>query len=64
MEFVQKLTPVYRTVFSLSVIDGYSHTEIASLLGVTESAVRANLAKARAKLQDWITAYLSRQSTI
>jgi RNA polymerase sigma-70 factor (ECF subfamily) len=64
MEFVQKLTPVYRTVFSLSVIDGYSHTEIASLLGVTESAVRANLVKARAKLQEWIQAYLSRQSKI
>lgn len=64
MEFVQKLTPVYRTVFSLSVVDGYSHAEIASLLGVTESAVRANLAKARAKLQEWITAYLSRQSKI
>ncbi|GAB3521660.1 RNA polymerase sigma factor [Emticicia fontis] len=64
MEFVQKLTPVYRAVFSLSVIDGYSHTEIASLLSVTESAVRANLAKARAKLQEWITAYLSRQSKI
>lgn len=64
MEFVQKLTPVYRTVFSLSVIDGYSHTEIADLLGVTESAVRANLVKARGKLQEWITVYLSRQSKI
>jgi RNA polymerase sigma-70 factor (ECF subfamily) len=64
MDFVQKLSPVYRTVFSLSVIDGYSHTEIAGLLGVTESAVRANLVKARAKLQEWITAYLSRQSKI
>ncbi|MBA4849232.1 RNA polymerase sigma factor [Emticicia sp. BO119] len=64
MEFVQKLTPVYRTVFSLSVVDGYSHTEIATMLGVTESAVRANLVKARAKLQEWIQAYLSRQSKI
>lgn len=62
MEFVQKLSPVYRTVFSLSVIDGYSHTEIADLLGVTESAVRANLVKARGKLQEWINAYLLRQS--
>lgn len=64
MDFVQKLTPVYRTVFSLSVIEGYPHAEIATLLGVTESAVRANLAKARAKLQEWIQAYLTRQSKI
>lgn len=64
MDFVQKLSPVYRTVFSLSIVDGYSHQEIAGMLGVTESAVRANLAKARVKLQDWINEYLSRLSKI
>jgi RNA polymerase sigma-70 factor (ECF subfamily) len=64
MDFVQKLSPVYRTVFSLAVVDGYSHTEIAGMLGVTESAVRANLSKARAKLQEWINEYLTRLSKI
>lgn len=49
---VQSLSPAYRLVFSLSVIDGYSHEEIASQLQITESAVRANLAKAKAKLRE------------
>lgn len=61
MAFVQRLSPAYRIVFSMSVVDGYSHTEIATSLECTESAVRANLAKARAKLKQWITEYLERQ---
>ena len=61
MAFVQRLSPAYRVVFSMSVVDGYSHTEIAASLECTESAVRANLAKARAKLKQWITEYLERQ---
>lgn len=49
---VQKLTPAYRTVFNLYVIEGYSHKEIADQLQITESTSRSNLVKARSKLQD------------
>lgn len=52
---VQKLTPAYRTVFNLYVVEGYSHKEIAALLEVTESTSRSNLVKARAKLQEMLT---------
>lgn len=48
---VQKLTPAYRTVFNLYVIEGYSHREIGEKLGITESTSRSNLVKARGKLQ-------------
>jgi RNA polymerase sigma-70 factor, ECF subfamily len=61
LDFVRKLSPVYRTVFSLAVIDGYSSPEISEMLGVTESAVRANLSKAKGRLQVWINDYLKRQ---
>lgn len=64
MAFIQKLSPVYRTIFSLFAIDGYSYAEIAENLGITESGVRANMFKARAKLQEWISDYLARQSKI
>lgn len=64
MAFIQRLSPVYRTVFSLSVIDGYSSIEISQMLGVTEGAVRSNIFKARTKLQEWISDYLARQSKI
>ncbi len=59
MELVQKLPPSYRTVFSLYVIDGYSHAEIAAMLQVNEGTCRSNLAKARLKLQQWIKNYAS-----
>ena len=52
LSMVQGLSPAYRLVFSLSVIDGFSHEEIANQLQITESAVRANLAKAKAKLRE------------
>jgi len=48
---VQKLSPAYRTVFNLYVIEGFSHKEIGGQLGITESTSRSNLVKARIKLK-------------
>lgn len=48
---VQELSPAYRVVFNLFVVEGYSHREIAEQLGITESTSRSNLVKARSKLQ-------------
>ncbi|MBI4931370.1 MAG: sigma-70 family RNA polymerase sigma factor [Bacteroidetes bacterium] len=51
MEAVQKLSPVYRTVFSMYVIDGYSHKEIAAQLGINEGTSKSNLSKAKTNLK-------------
>lgn len=51
---IKQLSPTYRTVFNLFVIEGYSHKEIADQLGITESTSRSNLAKARINLQKLI----------
>lgn len=48
---ITQLTPAYRAVFNLYVIEGYSHREISEQLGITESTSRSNLVKARLKLQ-------------
>jgi RNA polymerase sigma-70 factor (ECF subfamily) len=48
---LQQLTPTYRSVFNLYVLEGYSHKEIAKILSITESTCRSNLVKARQKLQ-------------
>jgi RNA polymerase sigma factor (sigma-70 family) len=48
---VQNLSPAYRAVFNLYVLEGYSHKEIADLLDITESTSRSNLVKARLKLK-------------
>ncbi len=52
LKCIQLLTPAYRSVFNLYVLEGYSHKEIGELLGITESTSRSNLVKARAKLKE------------
>jgi len=51
---VQALSPAYRAVFNLYVIEGFSHKEIAKQLGITESTSRSNLVKARLKLKGFL----------
>ncbi len=52
INLLQHLSPAYRSVFNLYVIEGYSHIELANLLGISESTSRSNLVKARTKLRD------------
>ncbi|PWJ56989.1 RNA polymerase sigma-70 factor (ECF subfamily) [Dyadobacter jejuensis] len=52
---IQRLTPSYRAVFSLFVIDGYSHEEIAEQLGTTVGASKSNLSRAREKLREMLS---------
>lgn len=59
MEAVQQLSPAYRTVFNMFVIENFSHKEIAEKLGITEGTSKSNLAKAKMNLK----AILSKQFT-
>jgi RNA polymerase sigma factor (sigma-70 family) len=54
LEMVNQLSPAYRTVFNLYVVEGYNHNEIGELLGISEGTSKSNLAKARARLQEKI----------
>lgn len=54
MKAVQQLPPIYRAVFNMFAIEGYSHREIAEHLGITESTSRSNLVKARTKLKEML----------
>jgi RNA polymerase sigma factor (sigma-70 family) len=54
LELVNRLTPAYRAVFNLYVVEGYSHNEIGEILGISDGTSKSNLAKARARLQDMI----------
>ena len=51
MEAIQQLSPAYRTVFNLYVLEDYSHKEISEMLGISEGTSKSNLAKARMNLQ-------------
>lgn len=54
LSYVQRLPPAYRIVFSLYAIDGYSHDEIAQIMGISAGTSRSNLHKARQKLQQML----------
>ena len=51
IELVQELSPGYRSVFNMYVIEGYSHKEIGDLLGISEGTSKSQLARAKAILQ-------------
>lgn len=48
---VQQLSPAYRTVFNLYVMENFSHKEIAEQLNISEGTSKSNLAKARYQLK-------------
>lgn len=48
--FVLELPPAYKTVFTLYVLDGYKHVEIAEMLDITVSTSKSNLSRAKAIL--------------
>lgn len=51
MEAVQQLTPAYKTVFNMYVVDGYTHKEISEQLGINEGTSKSNFSKAKANLK-------------
>jgi RNA polymerase sigma-70 factor (ECF subfamily) len=51
MEAIQNLSPAYRAVFNLYVMEEYTHKEIAEILGISEGTSKSNLAKAKMNLQ-------------
>lgn len=61
LKMIQDLPTGYRIVFNLYAIEGYSHKEIASQLGISENTSKSQLSRARVYLQkmlaenDWIT---------
>lgn len=54
LTIIQQLPPAYRIIFNLYAIDGYSHEEIAEMVGISASTSRSNLHKARQKLQQML----------
>ncbi|NRB63416.1 MAG: sigma-70 family RNA polymerase sigma factor [Saprospiraceae bacterium] len=51
MRLIAALPEGYKLVFNLYAIEGYSHKEIAEMLGIQESTSRSQLVKARKMLQ-------------
>jgi len=53
-ELISQLPEATRIVFTMFVVDGFSHKEIADVLGFTEGTSKWHLSVARKQLRDWI----------
>ncbi|HAI82030.1 MAG TPA: RNA polymerase subunit sigma-70 [Chitinophagaceae bacterium] len=55
-EAIRALPTGYQTIFNLYAVEGYSHAEIAQMLGISEGTSRSQYARARAILQQQLLA--------
>tara|TARA_Y100001934_G_scaffold100873_1_gene124050 strand:+ start:6032 stop:6661 length:630 start_codon:yes stop_codon:yes gene_type:complete len=51
LNMVQHLSPAYRSVFNLYIVDGFTHQEISEALGISVGTSKSNLAKAKGNLK-------------
>lgn len=54
---ISKLTQGYRTVFLLIEVEGYTHKEVASMLGISEGTSKSQLYHAKKALQKLLEGY-------
>ncbi|WP_266368877.1 RNA polymerase sigma factor [Tellurirhabdus rosea] len=55
LDMIRQLSPAYRLVFNLYVIDGFSHEEIAAQLQISIGTSKSNLSRAREQLKSMLT---------
>jgi len=58
-KFINELPNGYRIILNLFAIEGYSHKEIAAMLGISTSTSKTQYQKAKNKLKQKIEKYLS-----
>ena len=49
---MEKLPDGYRVVFSLYLLEGYDHSEISEILGITESTSKSQFLRAKKKMKE------------
>ncbi len=55
MKAMEKLPQGYRIVFSLYLLEGYDHGEIAEILGISESTSKSQFLRAKQKIKEIIS---------
>jgi RNA polymerase sigma factor (sigma-70 family) len=53
-DLIRQLPTGFQTIFNLHAIEGYTHVEIADMLGITDGTSRSQYARGRALLIKWI----------
>ena len=62
LSLVQELSPGYRTVFNMYVVEGYTHKEIAEMLGISEGTSKSQLSRAKVILQEMLKKFLDHKN--
>lgn len=63
-ELIRQLPTGFQTIFNLHAVEGYSHVEIAALLGISDSTSRSQYARARALLIEWIKKFSTHEQSL
>lgn len=61
ISLVQELSPGYRTVFNMYVVEGYTHKEIADMLGISEGTSKSQLSRAKVILQEMVRTFIDQE---
>ena len=64
ISMIHELSPGYRVVFNMHVIEGYSHKEIADVLGINEGTSKSQLARAKGVLKKMVENRLNINRTV
>ena len=64
IQLVQQLSPGYRTVFNMYVIEGYTHRQIAEALNISEGTSKSQLSRAKMILQDLVQTFIEKRRQI
>lgn len=62
MALVRQLSPGYRTVFNMYVVEGYTHKEIGDIMGISEGTSKSQLSRAKIILQDLVKKFLDEKA--
>lgn len=64
LELIRQLSPGYRTVFNMYVIEGYTHKEIGDMLGISEGTSKSQLSRAKVILQEMVKKFIEQKSDV
>jgi RNA polymerase sigma factor (sigma-70 family) len=64
LDLVRQLSPGYRTVFNMYVVEGYTHKEIGDMLGISEGTSKSQLSRAKVILQEMVKTFLEQQNEV
>lgn len=59
IRILQQLPPGFRTIFNLHVLEGYSHPEIADILGISVGTSKSQLLRAKAHFRKLLESSLT-----